>query len=95
MYQFGENHTLEHKWSDNNEEKLAQLYFQLVRSGNLELIELQYRNLLKKKDSTIMPYLYKLIAQTRDITQGKGEYNLSFMLLGEWLLLGDKYIQET
>jgi hypothetical protein len=94
MYQFGDNHTLEHKWSDNNEEKLAQLYFQLVRSGNLELIELQYRNLLKKKDSTIMPYLYKLIAQTRDITQGKGEYNLSFMLLGEWLLLGDKYIQE-
>ena len=49
MYQFGENQTLEHIWSDNDEEKLTQLYFQLVRSGNLELIELQYRDLLKKK----------------------------------------------
>ena len=49
MYQFGENQTLEHIWSDNNEEKLTQLYFQLVRSGNLELIELQYRDLKKKK----------------------------------------------
>ncbi len=92
MYQFGENQTLEYIWSDKDEEKLTQLYFQLVRSGNLELIELHYRDLLKKKNSTIMPYLYKLIAQTRDITQGKGEYNLSFMLLGEWLLLGDEYI---
>ena len=49
MYQFGENQTLEYIWSDNDEEKLTQLYFQLVRSGNLELIELHYRDLLKKK----------------------------------------------
>ena len=41
-----------------------------------------------------MNYLYKLIAQTRDIIKGKGEYNLSYMLLSEWLLLGDEYIPD-
>ncbi len=94
MYQFGENQTIEHKWSENDEEKLSQLYFQLVRSSNLELLESKYRELLNKKNKKLMPYLYKLIAQTRDIRQGKGEYNLSFILLGEWLLLGDKYIPD-
>ena len=92
MYKFGENNTIEHMWSENNEELLVQIYFQLVRSNDLETLEIQYRNLLRKKDTTLMYYLYKLIAQTRDITQGKGEYNLSFMLLGEWLLLGDEYL---
>ena len=94
MYQFGENQTIEHKWSENDEEKLSQLYFQLVRSSNLEILESKYRELLNKKNKNLMPYLYKLIAQTRDITQGKGEYNLSFMLLAEWVLLGDEYIPD-
>ncbi len=94
MYQFGENQTIEHKWSENDEEKLSQLYFQLVRSSNLEILESKYRELLNKKNKKLMPYLYKLIAQTRDITQGKGEYNLSFMLLAEWVLLGDEYIPD-
>ena len=94
MYQFGENKTLEHKWSQNSEEILAQLYFQMVRSSNPEILEIQYRSLLKKKDKKLMNYLYKLIAQTRDIIKGKGEYSLSFMLLGEWLLLGDEYIPD-
>ena len=94
MYQFGENKTLEHIWSENSEEILTQLYFQLVRSSNQEILEIQYRSLLKKKDKKLMNYLYKLIAQTRDIIKGKGEYSLSFMLLGEWLLLGDEYIPD-
>jgi hypothetical protein len=92
MYQFGENQTIEHKWSDNDEVQLSQLYFQLVRSNDLEILESKYRGLLNKKDKNLMPYLYKLIAQTRDITQGKGEYNLSFMLLAEWVLLGEEYL---
>ena len=43
MYQFGENQTIEHKWSENDEEKLSQLYFQLVRSSNLEILETRPR----------------------------------------------------
>ena len=94
MYQFGENKTLEHIWSEDSEEMFAQLYFQMVRSSNPEILEIHYRSLLKKKDKKLMSYLYKLIAQTRDIIKGKGEYSLSFMLLGEWLLLGDEYIPD-
>lgn len=94
MYKFGENKILEHIWSEDSKEMFAQLYFQLLRSNNTEVLEIQYRTLLKKKDKNLMNYLYKLIAQTRDIIKGKGEYNLSYMLLGEWLLLGDEYIPD-
>ena len=37
-----------------------------------------------KEDGTILLMLYKMIAQTRDIIAGKGEYNLSFMQLAIW-----------
>ena len=94
MYKFVENKILEHIWSEDSKEMFAQLYFQLLRSNNTEVLEIQYRTLLKKKDKNLMNYLYKLIAQTRDIIKGKGEYNLSYMLLGEWLLLGDEYIPD-
>ena len=75
MYKYGENHTIEHVWSENDKELLTQLYFQLVRSNNLETLEIQYRKLLRKKDTTLMYYLYKLISQSRDIIKGKENIN--------------------
>ena len=70
MYQFGENNTIEYKWSKNSEELFTQLYFQLVKSSDLEDLKFKYRELLNKKNKSLMFYLYKLIAQTRDITEG-------------------------
>ena len=35
----------------------------------------------------MIQYCYKLIAQTRDIIDGKGLYTLSYALLGEWVRL--------
>ena len=49
MYQFGENKILEHIWSEDSKEMFAQLYFQLLRSNNTEVLEIQYRTLLKKR----------------------------------------------
>ena len=30
-------------------------------------------------------FLYRLMLHTRDIIKGKGEYNLFYILLGEWV----------
>ena len=52
-----------------------------------------YKNLLNKlfenyeENREMIQYCYKLIAQTRDIIDGKGLYTLSYALLGEWVRL--------
>lgn len=91
----GENMNKQYKWSDNFDELIVQYYFQLTRSKNHEELKLIFRSLLEKtfiKDFNIsnIKILYKLIANTRDIVAGKGEYSLSYMMISELYKFSDK-----
>ena len=87
----GENGHLQHGWSNNAKNKLCELYFQLVRSKDHTDLEKQWRQIISKfinKNNTIDKALIpefinviKMVANVRDVVDGKGEQKLSFMLL--------------
>ena len=83
----GENGQEEYDWSHDENEKIVQLFFQLNRCSKENMIELatQYKNLLdpaiRNKNDEMVMILSKLVAQTRDLVDGKGEYALSWHLL--------------
>lgn len=75
------------------EEEIVQLSFQLVRTQELDRMEElgnRFRDLLKRLEQTVplettyIDLLYRLMCQTRDIIDGKGEYGLSYRLLWAW-----------
>lgn len=97
--QIGENGHVENKWSVDYREKIVQFSFQLTRTDKqqMSVLETTFRDMLKNLQSRysskqittpiyeeLIITLYKLIAQTRDIIDGKGEYALSYMLLIVW-----------
>ena len=98
--QIGENGSVEFAWSNGIRERIVQLSFQLTRTRDQDSnnkLAVQTEKLLKDlaisyKTFTIgkaeyveyMSLLYRMIAHTRDIIDGKGEYTLSYMLLGVW-----------
>jgi hypothetical protein len=86
-----------HRESYNHRERILQLSFQLTRQSSYENVIQIFRDLIvniqadyKNKEISAAVYqelivtLYKLIGQTRDIVDGKGEYQLSYQLLIEW-----------
>ena len=92
--QLGENMNPEYSWSENMEEMITQFHFQLNRTTDTKNLEDKYQELLKKiftekgVDKQQIKYqtkyikiIYKLIGYTRDIIAGKGEYNLTYMLI--------------
>lgn len=97
---FGENGHNEYNWSDDFQEKICQFHFQLVRTKSnkqLDVLADILRGLLRKLklEKPIGPIdsgpvndylrvLYCLLAQTRDIIDGKGECQLSYMMLLVW-----------
>jgi hypothetical protein len=95
--QIGENGHSEFMWSNNTREQILQLSFQLTRTTDTYTIDsLAYKTdqILSQlsasqkysKDEYIeyMSIMFKLIGQTRDLIEGKGEYILSYMLLSVW-----------
>jgi len=96
--QFGENGNVEYTWSNNMKEKILQFSFQLVRTTADKILNLQnvLRDILQtlknrhqtsKLDLVNNNYLammFQLIAQTRDIIDGKGEYSLTYMMIVVW-----------
>jgi hypothetical protein len=98
--QIGENGSVEYTWSNSIRERIVQLSFQLTRTRDQDSINnlgIQTEKILKDlsisyKSSSIsreeyieyMSLLYRMIGHTRDIIDGKGEYSLSYMLLGVW-----------
>ena len=96
--QIGENGSVELAWSNGIRERIIQLSFQLTRTRDQDSnnkLAVQTEKLLKDlaisyKTFTIgkaeyveyMSLLYRMIVHTRDIIDGKGEYTLSYMLLG-------------
>lgn len=93
----GENGTYEYTWAANRssiEEKLVQINFQLVRNqnrkslliSNFYILLTKLKELYDKNDTTIdykkyIAILYKMIGYTRDIISGKGEYELTFLMI--------------
>jgi len=85
--QIGENGHGEYGWSNDIDEKIVQFFFQLVRNKDHSDLERQHREILHSIKGRERQYkeqfitMYKLIGQTRDIVNGKGEQQLAFMQL--------------
>jgi hypothetical protein len=84
----GEKGHVENCWSFNPDELVVQFFFQLVRSKDTSVLEQKLEYLLKRMTfsthSAMLTILYKLIGQTRDIVEGKGECDLTWMQLEVW-----------
>lgn len=84
----GENGSLQHSWSPQLNEKIYQLYFQLVRTKDYGSIRTKFKEILNEiylMNNTNYEYylntITKLILFTRDIIGGKGEYELTYELI--------------
>lgn len=94
----GEKGHKEYGWSTNIQEKITQFSFQITRVSNkeqmmnLEIILREILTSLKVKQELscdpechiYLSVLYKIIGQTRDIIDGKGEYELGYMMIRVW-----------
>ena len=84
--QYGENNHIEYKWSEIQQEQILQLSFQLVRTTDLDKrheLAKKFSNCFKKGSLDERKILIKLLAHTRDIEEGKGEYALSIAIISE------------
>ncbi|MFY7731207.1 MAG: DUF2828 family protein [Flavobacterium sp.] len=98
--QLGENGHAEYRWSHSIQERILQLSFQLTRTSDAGVEQLAevVRDLLvqlkhqlttgslpeKEVAKGQLTLLYKMIGQTRDIVDGKGEYTLAYMMVYTW-----------
>ena len=96
----GENEHSEYDWSNDFQDKICQFHFQLVRTKSdqqLDVLAGVLRGLLRKLRKEMptgaigsgcvnefLCVLYCMLAQTRDIIDGKGECQLSYMMLLVW-----------
>jgi hypothetical protein len=89
----GENNHAELDWSNDIQERIAQFDFQCVRTSghgisNLsEILDSILQQLTTSKSPSkkeLLVSLFKIIAKTRDINGGKGEYALSYMMIWTW-----------
>jgi hypothetical protein len=96
-FQIGENGHVEYGWSNHIREKIVQFSFQCLRTDDkgIKILEDKFKEILieiteskdtisenERKDMIVT--LYKIIAYTRDIIIGKGEYKLSYMMIKTW-----------
>jgi len=94
--QVGEKGHAEYSWSSDLQEKIFQLSFQFTRcdSAKIESHRQMLRQVLlnineckdisKEKFVELMTVAYKMVGQTRDIIDGKGEYTLAYMQILVW-----------
>jgi hypothetical protein len=98
--QIGENGHVEYGWSNSLQEKIVQFSFQITRTDDAGLsrmrqVLVEMLTTLKHQQETgslpekevakgYLTILYKMIGQTRDIVDGKGECALTYMMLHTW-----------
>jgi hypothetical protein len=97
--QLGEKGFSEYTWSASITEQICQINFQLTRINSdndgdnekLEKLILKYKEIIEyllrektEENITYLSYLFIMVAQTRDIISGKGEYRLSYALINVW-----------
>ena len=84
--QYGENNHIEYRWSEIQQEQILQLSFQLVRTTDVDKrheLAKKFSNCFNKGSLDERKILIKLLAHTRDIEEGKGEYALSIAIISE------------
>jgi hypothetical protein len=94
--QYGENGHQEYTWSNHVQEQILQFSFQVTRTTHYDKLSKQLKNILiTLKNHTIgesqsvitreyLSILYRMIGHTRDIIDGKGEYELTYMMIHTW-----------
>ena len=98
--QLGENGSSEYTWSNSVRERILQLSFQLTRTRDANTINklavqtdkvlndlkssFKFGSICREEYLEYMSIMFRMIGQTRDIIDGKGEYELSYMLLEVW-----------
>lgn len=97
----GENGHYEYKWSHFIQEKILQFYYQLIRTKNMDELDSMYKELIyevfnssklaREERLNYLDILYKFIANTRDIHEGKGEYDLTYMMILSWATIYYEY----
>jgi len=95
--QYGENNHIEYSWSGIQQEQICQLYFQLVRTNDVKQIKKLksvYRKIYEEGDREKKVLMLKMLANTRDIDEGKGEYALSLELLDELMDIDERVGRE-
>ena len=97
--QRGENGHIEFSWSKNITERIVQFYFQLVRTSSPKelvhldtiyttlIIDVLKEDITKEERDEYLSILYRMIPYTRDIVNGKGEYQLAYMMIACWAKL--------
>jgi len=82
LRRYGENNHSEYAWSEQQKDKIVQLYYQINRCSELEskkLASIMYSLLNdSKNDVDMTDILLRLIVFTRDLIDGKGERRISF-----------------
>jgi hypothetical protein len=90
---FGENGHIQNKWNITDiRETITQFQFQCVRNANIFDLKFRFEEIIIRtlvlhdmyERIEILALLYKLIAHTRDIKNGKGECSISYMMLYVW-----------
>ena len=96
--QLGENAHCEYGWSNDTQESICQLFFQLVRSSDYSFIKNKFEHLIsstrKMENKTLFITLCKIAAQTRDLEGGKGEYRLGWNLIHSFDKVGESSIAQ-
>ena len=98
--QLGENGHSEFTWSNSTREQILQLSFQLTRCKDDKQIhklsnivdqilsqlaaDYKIQKIQKAEYLGYMSIMFRLLGQTRDIIDGKGEYALAYMQLAIW-----------
>ena len=98
--QLGENGHAEYGWSNNIRERILQFSFQLTRTDEkqINMLSQTLLNMLREimymtqfgsssvKEVSMEYYvlLYKMIGHTRDIIDGRGECQLTYMMIYTW-----------
>ena len=97
--QYGEKGHAEYSWSTKVKEQILQFSFQVTRTNDPETVDLLHRrlnrilttlqnNIMNKVQPVItreyLSILYRMIGHTRDIIDGKGEYELTYMMIYAW-----------
>lgn len=101
--QIGENGHAEYGWSNNIREKILQFSFQLTRTNEKQINMLSQTLLDMLREIMYMTQvgslsvqevareyiciLYKMIGHTRDIIDGKGECQLTYMMIYTWYMI--------
>ena len=93
--QYGDKGHVEYTWSSNIREQILQFSFQVTRTTDDKTVLNLHRQLkhiltaLKNHypcevTREYLSILYRMIGHTRDIIAGKGEYQLTYMMIHTW-----------